>query len=606
MAGGVGTFKHDLAVKLHSIRRAVQQLCAQLADLFPQLHSALFSGLTGDIGGAGGVGAGIVGGGIRIRTKDGNVIQRAVQHLGGDLCQRGVAAGAHIGSADHQGIEAVIVQLESCAAHVHAGDTGALHGHTHAHGTDLAVAHIPGGILVLPVDHLAHLKHTPVQRTAGIYRAVVGGHHIALLYGVLQAQCNGVHVQLVCQLIDGRFHRKQTLCSTIAAVCTGRHVVGIYHITDKAKGFGLAVQRDGLMTGQAHGSGAVLAVSASVRQRVEVNALHDAVLGSAQTDVHLHLVARRRSRLTFHAAEDELGRLFGHPSHKGRVNLADSGLLCAKTAADAGLGDTHHGLGNVQRIGDVAAGMEHDLGRAEHIQPSISINGTIGAEGLHHGLLTGLSVVHMVNDHIAPGQHSVDITVAAFIMSAEVALVVGAHGGKALPVILRVHKDRIILCGVEIQHGFQHLIIHFNELECLVHALFILTGYDGYHISHKADVAIDEQTVVGTGLRVSLAGLRITAGILRHILPSEDGFDAGHLFGNGGVDGADDGVCMGRAQQLDDQAVLRDEIIHINRLAGDQLHRVFFAERFVDGFHCAPSFCFFHARKFIMPRSWPS
>ena len=74
--------------------------------------------------------------------------------------------------------------------------------------------------------------------------------------------------------------------------------------------------------------------------------------------------------------------------------------------------------------------MEHDLGRAEHIQPPISINGTIGAEGLHHGLLTGLSVVHMVNDHIAPGQHSVDITIAAFIMSAEVALVVGAHGAR--------------------------------------------------------------------------------------------------------------------------------------------------------------------------------
>ena len=139
-----------------------------------------------------------------------------------------------------------------------------MHGHTHAHGTDLAVAHIPGGVLVLPVDHLAHLEHAPVQCAAGIHRTVVGGHHIALLHGVLQAQCNGVHVQLVCQLIDGRLHRKQTLCSTIAAVCTGRHVVGIHHIADKAEGFGLAVQRDGLMTGQTHGSGAMLAVSAGV------------------------------------------------------------------------------------------------------------------------------------------------------------------------------------------------------------------------------------------------------------------------------------------------------------------------------------------------------
>ena len=157
------------------------------------------------------------------------------------------------------------------------------------------------------------------------------------------------------------------------------------------------------MTGQAHGSGAVLAVSTGVGQGVQVNALHDAVLGSAQTDVHLHLVARRGSRLAFHTAEDELGGLFGHPSHKSRVHLADRGLLSAKAATDAGLGDTHHGLGNVQCIGNVAAGVEHDLGRAEHIQPPISINGAIGAEGLHHSLLAGLGVVHMVDDHIAPG-----------------------------------------------------------------------------------------------------------------------------------------------------------------------------------------------------------
>ena len=155
--------------------------------MFPQLHGALLSGLAGDIGGAGSIGAGIVGRRIRIRAKDGNIIQRAVQHLGGDLCQCGVAARAHIGCADHQGIEAVIIQLEGSAAHVHAGDTGALHGHTHTNGTDLAVAHIPGGVLVLPVNHLAHLEYAPVQCAAGIYSAVVGGHHIALLHGVLQA-----------------------------------------------------------------------------------------------------------------------------------------------------------------------------------------------------------------------------------------------------------------------------------------------------------------------------------------------------------------------------------------------------------------------------------
>ena len=98
---------------------------------------------------------------------------------------------------------------------------------------------------------------------------------------------------------------------------------------------------------------------------------------------------------------------------------------------------------------------------------------------------------------------------------------------------------------MEIQNSFQHLVVYFDKLECLVHALFVLTGDDGNHVSHKADMTVDEQSVVWTGLRVGLTCLRVAAGILRHILPSEDSLDAGHFFGNGGVDATDDGVCMG-------------------------------------------------------------
>ena len=58
--------------------------------------------------------------------------------------------------------------------------------------------------------------------------------------------------------------------------------------------------------------------------------------------------------------------------------------------------------------------------------------------------------------------------------------------------------------------------------------------------------------------------------------------------------------------QLDDQAVLRDDIIHVDGLAGHKLHSVLFAHGLVHGFHWAASFPFFHAKKFKMPRSWPS
>ena len=104
-----GAFKHFFAVKLHSICRAAQQLGTQLADLFPQLHGTLLSGLAGNVGGTGCIGTGVIGRGIGVGTKYRNVVQRAVQHFGGDLRQRGVTAGAHIRCTDDQRVESIIV-----------------------------------------------------------------------------------------------------------------------------------------------------------------------------------------------------------------------------------------------------------------------------------------------------------------------------------------------------------------------------------------------------------------------------------------------------------------------------------------------------------------
>ncbi len=57
---------------------------------------------------------------------------------------------------------------------------------------------------------------------------------------------------------------------------------------------------------------------------------------------------------------------------------------------------------------------------------------------------------------------------------------------------------------------------------------------------------------------------------------------------------------MGRAEQLDDEAVGRNEIVHVNWLACYQLHGIFFAVCFADGFHSAAScFCFFFPGKEI-------
>ena len=108
-------------------------------------------------------------------------------------------------------------------------------------------------------------------------------------------------------------------------------------------------------------------------------------------------------------------------------------LLGTKTAADAGLCHAHHGFGDMQCVRHIAACMEHDLRGAEHIQPPIGINGAVGAEGFHHGLLAGLGVVNVVNDYIAGCKHCIDIAGTALIVGAEVAFVVGAPPGTDWP-----------------------------------------------------------------------------------------------------------------------------------------------------------------------------
>ena len=50
------------------------------------------------------------------------------------------------------------------------------------------------------------------------------------------------------------------------------------------------------------------------------------------------------------------------------------------------------------------------------------------------------------------------------------------------------------------------------------------------------------------------------------------------------------------AQKLYNEAVSGGKVVHVDGLAGDELHRVLFAERLVDVFHSAASFDFFHAR----------
>ena len=143
--------------------------------------------------------------------------------------------------------------------------------------------------------------------------------------------------------------------------------------------------------------------------------------------------------MAFITRENHLRRLLQLPSNKGRIHFADAALLSTEATADTGLGHAHHGLGDVQSVGNNATAVEHDLGGADDMQATIGIDGAIGAEGLHHILLHGLHTIGAVDYNITGSQHSVHITIADGLGGTEVTLVIGTHRALCFPIVLRMH-----------------------------------------------------------------------------------------------------------------------------------------------------------------------
>ncbi len=85
------------------------------------------------------------------------------------------------------------------------------------------------------------------------------------------------------------------------------------------------------------------------------------------------------------------------------------------------------------------------------------------------------------------------ITISVLRGCAEVSLVICSYRAQALPVVLRMYQDRVILRGVEIQDRFQHLICYFDEAQSLINGLFCLTCHDSYRVTHKADSLVSSR-----------------------------------------------------------------------------------------------------------------
>ena len=117
------------------------------------------------------------------------------------------------------------------------------------------------------------------------------------------------------------------------------------------------------------------------------------------------------------------------------------------------------------------------------------------------------------------------------------------HRAQGAPAVLRVDEDGAVQGLVGVQDGLQHLVAHPDQLQGPVHRLFGLSGHDGRRVPHKAHPLVQDQPVVGGGLRVGLP--RHGEPLLGHIPVGEDGRDAGDLHGGGCVDLLNEGVGRG-------------------------------------------------------------
>ena len=216
------------------------------------------------------------------------------------------------------------------------------------------------------------------------------------------------------------------------------------------------------------------------------------------------------------------------------------------------------------------------------MQTAVAVEVGIGGERLHHRLIEGLGVVGALQHDVAVGKDAVHISVGLAGTGDHISLGVSAHITGREPVLLRMHQNGVVLCGTKIQHRRQNLIADLDELHRLEGSLLGLGGDDCDSVSGEAHMAVQNQAVIGGRLREGLAGDG-KAG-LGHILPSVDIHNAGDLFGDVGPDFFHDGVGMGRTQNLDHQGILGGHIIGVDRLAQQKLHRIFFANRLVDGF----------------------
>ena len=326
------------------------------------------------------------------------------------------------------------------------------------------------------------------------------------------------------------------------------------------------------MARKADRRGGVLAVRAGVGQRVQVDGRDGAVVHGAQLNGHLHLVARVARSDGLLAGVAAVARTASLLGHERNEDLAAARLLGAKAAADARFNDLHLRLRNVERLRDHAAHVEGHLRGGGHRDAAERVGRREGAEGLHGRGLRGLAGVGALKDDVALGKGLVQITKVAGTAAHQVAGHIAALREHKGHVALGVDHDVVIECLGKVEQGLEHLIVDLDELERLVGGLLGLGGDNRHLFVLVTHEVLENQAVVGTRLRIALAGDGKAA--LGHVLVGVDAHHAGHLQGARCIDGADLGAGVRAALEFDDERTGGHHIARVDGTALEQGLRV--------------------------------
>ena len=132
--------------------------------------------------------------------------------------------------------------------------------------------------------------------------------------------------------------------------------------------------------------------------------------------------------------------------------------------------------------------------------------------------------------------------------------------------------DVVIECLGKVEQRLKHLIVDLDELERLVGGLLGLGGDDRHLLVLVAHEVLKDEAVVGTRLRIALAGDGKAA--LGHVLVGVDAHDARHLQGARRIDGADLGAGIRAALEFDDERAGGHHIAGVDRTTLEQGLRV--------------------------------